>query len=550
MTIALFLCTIHLQAQLILTDFHKSTGEVRAIDIWDSRYLDTDIIQFTEYGGLEILYSVITNSVSDHSVSFGHLGMDDVLDLSKQVDGSVCGIGITTLDGCESLDPSILRIRVNAKTEVNIDDLLFDPTIFFDFVDDHQRFSNKSFILNSGEFIHLINGKLFSSNSDSIIRVAPALEEIMRLEVNDGKIFCQLDSGIFELDQSSWTTIPVIDDTVKWMTNISDDWAYFSDGFQVMQINFVDFDIDTIHVDTFNAEYAICVRNQIEKYNSLHLWSDGAYHRIDNDLVEDELEFEFMRTYTLPQHYNLLDAAIGYGGAFLVGSLNDNSLYRLEPVAGDLEAFPLDLESGIYRVEFERIDRDSLGCQLVYESKLFVFIQVPNAGGTRKVKMLTDRLEFLCHDDCNPGWWTQTSNRFGSGDIVEAQFIDTIVTNREITFDDTLKFQLSFEGENTRRLGLYVERYHGKEIADIITETTPSGWTDLNIYPNPTTGKLYIEDHAAQQISLFDQHGNLIMKCVETSDVRQMDISELPSGLYFLQSTYGDNVSVKMIVKK
>ena len=58
----------------------------------------------------------------------------------------------------------------------------------------------------------------------------------------------------------------------------------------------------------------------------------------------------------------------------------------------------------------------------------------------------------------------------------------------------------------------------------------------LQIYGNPATDFLYVESDDAKdiQINLFDELGRLCLSTKITTGRNQIDISELPSGLYFL----------------
>jgi hypothetical protein len=57
----------------------------------------------------------------------------------------------------------------------------------------------------------------------------------------------------------------------------------------------------------------------------------------------------------------------------------------------------------------------------------------------------------------------------------------------------------------------------------------------LQVYPNPTTGNIYLSENS--NILLTDLLGNLIL---EQKNINQLDILSLPSGMYFLR--VGDNL--------
>jgi hypothetical protein len=70
-----------------------------------------------------------------------------------------------------------------------------------------------------------------------------------------------------------------------------------------------------------------------------------------------------------------------------------------------------------------------------------------------------------------------------------------------------------------------------------------NGSSALTIYPNPTQGKLFLSAHS--NIVLTDLTGKVILKKLNTN---QIDISELPKGLYFL--SVGDNLKKTFKVVK
>ena len=56
----------------------------------------------------------------------------------------------------------------------------------------------------------------------------------------------------------------------------------------------------------------------------------------------------------------------------------------------------------------------------------------------------------------------------------------------------------------------------------------------LRIYPNPTSGMLYLDGPMAAEATLHDAAGRLLLR---TQQARQLDLSPLAKGLYFLQLT-------------
>ncbi len=76
---------------------------------------------------------------------------------------------------------------------------------------------------------------------------------------------------------------------------------------------------------------------------------------------------------------------------------------------------------------------------------------------------------------------------------------------------------------------------------------------NLNIYPNPTTGLLYLEldTNGKEKISwsLFDLMGRKQLAQVAT-DKQQLDLSQLPSGIYWLELRSENAVLTRKVVKQ
>ena len=81
-----------------------------------------------------------------------------------------------------------------------------------------------------------------------------------------------------------------------------------------------------------------------------------------------------------------------------------------------------------------------------------------------------------------------------------------------------------------------------------ITASAPS--LNLNIYPNPTTGQLTIDNGELKinSIEIFDVYGRIIVNC-QLSIVNSIDISDLANGVYFLKISTEKGMVTKKIVK-
>ncbi len=77
-----------------------------------------------------------------------------------------------------------------------------------------------------------------------------------------------------------------------------------------------------------------------------------------------------------------------------------------------------------------------------------------------------------------------------------------------------------------------------------IEEATIDG---VQVYPNPTMGILEVNKEYVQQIEIFDVNGQALMLFTNKNIV---DISQLPSGIYYSRITLPQGVCVKKIVKQ
>jgi hypothetical protein len=83
---------------------------------------------------------------------------------------------------------------------------------------------------------------------------------------------------------------------------------------------------------------------------------------------------------------------------------------------------------------------------------------------------------------------------------------------------------------------------------DFIAETV------INIYPNPTKGKLAVKisvlsDHSVSSLSLLNIHGMMIYQQPLT-DYNEIDISTQPNGVYIMQITIDTKSTTWKIVKQ
>lgn len=70
----------------------------------------------------------------------------------------------------------------------------------------------------------------------------------------------------------------------------------------------------------------------------------------------------------------------------------------------------------------------------------------------------------------------------------------------------------------------------------------------LNVYPNPTSGKLKIDSESnIEKIIIVNQSGEIMDECKEK---KYLDLGNLPNGLYFIKAWTDKDVFSKLIIKE
>jgi hypothetical protein len=87
------------------------------------------------------------------------------------------------------------------------------------------------------------------------------------------------------------------------------------------------------------------------------------------------------------------------------------------------------------------------------------------------------------------------------------------------------------------------------EVTNLTTSAiTEIGRTGIELFPNPTTGVVQLANVSAHHVQVFDNKGRLVMQVAHPDN--QIDISAVPSGMYFLKIAEGDQVYTARVVKE
>lgn len=90
--------------------------------------------------------------------------------------------------------------------------------------------------------------------------------------------------------------------------------------------------------------------------------------------------------------------------------------------------------------------------------------------------------------------------------------------------------------------------YDGKfAFSNIISIKTTQKANEIRIYPNPTTGKIEITAVEEGQITILNSFGAIVKETAMTTST--LDISALPSGIYFISINAGNQIITERIIK-
>jgi len=125
-------------------------------------------------------------------------------------------------------------------------------------------------------------------------------------------------------------------------------------------------------------------------------------------------------------------------------------------------------------------------------------------------------------------------------------FIEDLLLGETFKIEELGRYEFSMEAGNLRnRFILHLV----KRTSEV---TTPTNW--LNIYPNPTSGKVIISQSFSAgakgaKITLTDMTGKVYYEANTHNAIFEFDISHLPSGTYILSSE-ANNTAIKQVLVK
>jgi photosystem II stability/assembly factor-like uncharacterized protein len=123
-----------------------------------------------------------------------------------------------------------------------------------------------------------------------------------------------------------------------------------------------------------------------------------------------------------------------------------------------------------------------------------------------------------------------------------------LITGLNYTDPDVLTGEYTYCVSAQYNVGASEGTCNADVIVGIATCQEPS--ESLQIYPNPSSGKITIETEINGQLSFLNLSGQELMKQTIRGHITTIDISALPGGLYLVKMVGGKGVQVRKIVKE
>lgn len=140
--------------------------------------------------------------------------------------------------------------------------------------------------------------------------------------------------------------------------------------------------------------------------------------------------------------------------------------------------------------------------------------------------------------------------------------LQDLFVKEEINLSDYLgqnlliKFVLTSDGGATED-GFYFDEFLVRKINTVTSGSNELKLTDfVNMYPNPTSGKVIFtnSNHQNYTISVFNEIGQKVVNNVSLNpnmDQLELDLSQLPAGLYYVELNAGDaKITKKLAISK
>ena len=203
-----------------------------------------------------------------------------------------------------------------------------------------------------------------------------------------------------------------------------------------------------------------------------------------------------------------------------------------------------NMEKGTYALEW-RYRKDSSGSEgedRVYIDDIFF----PPVCVVTMLEAVTDLRYDIQNENVTITWEpVETAEEYivrRDGEIVAAQSSPSF--NESIVNGITTYTVVAKNGDNYSAPAFIVvnsDVKSGEKVVDMENNR-------IKIYPNPTTGLIYVELDKAFDAVVYNYQGQVVMR--EYDNNGQIDLSELNAGVYFVEIREGNNIKIEKVVVK
>lgn len=85
--------------------------------------------------------------------------------------------------------------------------------------------------------------------------------------------------------------------------------------------------------------------------------------------------------------------------------------------------------------------------------------------------------------------------------------------------------------------------------APLVTGLSGQTVPELKVFPNPATGKVFIQVNQPTDIGIYSIAGQLVKQKLLASDQNSVDVSDLNSGVYFIKPMTGSSITRKLLIR-
>ncbi len=78
--------------------------------------------------------------------------------------------------------------------------------------------------------------------------------------------------------------------------------------------------------------------------------------------------------------------------------------------------------------------------------------------------------------------------------------------------------------------------------------STPLSVRNIKVYPNPTTGKIYIEGESIETVEIINPFGQIVEQYIINDNKALIDFSQQTKGIYFIRVSTNNGVAVSKVI--